>query len=123
MVICVFGTRYRPDADREAEAQLMADLFDELSTVPGVISYHTYRADDGEEVGLIRFESREALRAWRDNATHRAAWPRADEFFESFFIQNCETFGEYSWKRGVRSEADLAPAFRDSPANLARTDR
>jgi quinol monooxygenase YgiN len=120
VVICFFGTRYRPDADREAEARLMDELFEELRTVPGVISYHAYRAEDGEEVGLIRFESRQALRAWRDNPRHQSVWPRADEFFESFFIQNCETFAEYSWERGIRSEADLAPAFRDSAANLAR---
>jgi heme-degrading monooxygenase HmoA len=71
MVICVFGVTYREDADLELEAHLTRKMADAASKTPGFISYKSYRADDGDEVGLIRFVSREALKAWRDNTAHR----------------------------------------------------
>ena len=51
-----------------------------LYAMPGFIGYHVYTSEDGEELGVIRFETREALDAWRDDPTHRAAWRRATEF-------------------------------------------
>ncbi|MBV9005738.1 MAG: antibiotic biosynthesis monooxygenase [Solirubrobacterales bacterium] len=68
---------------------------------PGFIGYHLYTSDDGEELGVIRFETREALDAWRDDPTHRAAWRRAGEFYTEFWVQNCETFREYVWRGGA----------------------
>jgi hypothetical protein len=55
MVICLFGQRYRPGADPEEEARLGAELLRELERLPGFISYHSYVAEDGEVLGVIRF--------------------------------------------------------------------
>jgi heme-degrading monooxygenase HmoA len=90
---------------------------------PGFIAYHSYTAADGEALGVIRFETREALEAWRDDLTHRAIWPRATEFYEEFWIQNCDTYREYLWRDGRRQEADMTTMFRQADANLARTPR
>jgi hypothetical protein len=49
-----------------------------------------YAAEDGEELGVIRFTTRDDLEAWRDDPTHRAAWRRASAFYTEFWVQNCE---------------------------------
>ena len=116
MVICLFGQRYRPGADLEEEARLGAELLRELERLPGFISYHSYVAEDGEVLGVIRFESREALDDWRDNEIHRAVWNRAAEFYEEFWIQNGDTYREYRWAEGKRHDENLTERFRSERA-------
>jgi antibiotic biosynthesis monooxygenase (ABM) superfamily enzyme len=117
MVISLFGLRERVGADTEAEKALIAELLAKAREQPGFIGYHIYASEDGEELGVIRFETREALDAWRDDPTHRAAWQRAQEFYAEFWGQNCETFREYVWRDGQHVDLDLAGRFRSAPAN------
>ena len=121
MVICLYGLRARDGADRQAEEDLFAELLAKARSKPGFIGYHVYTAEDREELGVIRFETREALDAWRDDPTHRAAWERAGEFYAEFWVQKCETFREYVWREGQHVEEDLADRLRSEPANLAST--
>jgi heme-degrading monooxygenase HmoA len=114
MVICLFGMRYRDDADLDTEARLAERLYEELASLPGFISYHHYSADDGELLGVVRFASREALEAWRDSAAHRATWPDAGSFYSEFWIQDCDTYREYEWVGGTRSDVDLRERFAAS---------
>jgi heme-degrading monooxygenase HmoA len=114
MVISLFGVKMRDDVDLDEEARLTALLYDELRTTPGFISWDTYLAAEGHVLGVVRFNSRASLQAWRDNQTHRSAWRRAAEFFEAFWVQNCETFREYAWEQGRHYERDLESGFRTS---------
>jgi heme-degrading monooxygenase HmoA len=98
MVICLFGTRYKAGWDRDLETSLDAMLLEALREVDGFISFHTNGADDGEVLGVIRFETRDALEAWRDNPTHRSVWHHAPEFYDYFWIQNADTYREYGWR-------------------------
>jgi heme-degrading monooxygenase HmoA len=119
MVICLFGQRYREDADLREEARLGGELLRELQKLPGFISYHGYTAEDGEVLGVIRFESREALEEWRNNPVHQAVWGRAIEFYEEFWIQNSETYREYVWADGARHDQDLTDRFRAENAQAS----
>ena len=119
MVICLYGLRQRQVADQEAEADLFAELLAMARAKPGFIGYHVYGSEDGEELGVIRFETREALDSWRDDPSHREAWERATEFYAEFWVQNCETFREYLWRDGRHVDGSLAARFRSEPANLA----
>jgi heme-degrading monooxygenase HmoA len=119
MVICLYGLRQRDTAASQAEEELFTELLAKARSKPGFIGYHLYKSDEGEELGVIRFETREALDAWRDDPTHRAAWERAKEFYTEFWVQNCETFRDYVWREGEHLDGDLARRFRFDPANLA----
>jgi heme-degrading monooxygenase HmoA len=119
MVICLYGLRSRDGKDDEAEEDLFAELMAKARSRPGFIGYHLYAGEDGEELGVIRFETREALDAWRDDPAHQAAWRRASEFYTEFWIQNCETFREYLWRDGRHVDEGLASRFRSDAANLA----
>jgi heme-degrading monooxygenase HmoA len=112
MVLCLFGLRYRRDANLEAEADLAGRLLRELEAQPGFISYHQYSGEDGEMLGVVRFESPAALERWRDNQLHRSAWGRASEFYEEFWIQDAETYREYDWADSKRHDRDLSARFR-----------
>jgi heme-degrading monooxygenase HmoA len=63
VVICLFGTRYAADRDADVENWLDTVLLKALSQLDGFISFHLYEAADGEVLGVIRFDSREALEA------------------------------------------------------------
>jgi heme-degrading monooxygenase HmoA len=121
MVVCLYGLRARGDADRQAEARLFDELLAVARSRPGFIGYHVYASEDGEELGVIRFETREALQAWRDDPTHQAAWSCAKAFYTEFWVQNCETFREYRWHDGEHVDEDLTARFCSDQANLAKT--
>jgi heme-degrading monooxygenase HmoA len=119
MVICLYGLSRRAGADPDADSDLFAELLVKARSMPGFIGYHVYISEGGEELGVIRFETREALDAWRDDPTHRGAWDRAREFYTEFWVQNCETFREYVWREGQHNDGRLDDRFRGEPANLA----
>jgi heme-degrading monooxygenase HmoA len=94
----------REGADLERE--LVRRMAEAASRKPGFIWYKSYVAADGDEIGIIRFESREALKAWRNDPAHRAAWHEAPDFYREFWVQNCEVFEEYVWVDGVHHDRD-----------------
>ncbi|MEV8569738.1 antibiotic biosynthesis monooxygenase [Streptomyces sp. NPDC051322] len=119
MIICLFGVTYRNGHSRELERSLDTMLQPQLGAIPGFLSLHTYTATSGEVLGVVRFTTHEALEAWRNDAVHRSVWKHAPEIYESFWIQNCETYREYYWirTRGRTSE-DMNQRFERDPANL-----
>ncbi len=118
MVLTVFGTTFRKDADFEREAHLSRRMAEVASRMPGFISYKSYVAPDGDEIGIIRFESREALKAWRDNPAHRGAWGEAPNFYHEFWVQNCEVFDDYVWTDGVHVDRDQRDRFQMTPEQV-----
>lgn len=118
MVLCVFGVTWKEGADLEREAQLSRRMAEVVSGRPGFISYKSYVADDGDEIGIIRFESREALKAWRDDPAHREAWKEAPDFYHEFWVQNCEVFDDYVWIDGVHHDRDQRERFQMTPEEV-----
>jgi heme-degrading monooxygenase HmoA len=121
VIICLYGLRSRSGVESDDEDKIFAELLGLARLQPGFIGYHLYTAEDGEELGVIRFETRAALDAWRDDPAHRASWERAREFYTEFWVQNCETFREYLWRDGRHVEQSLGDRFRSEQANLAQT--
>ena len=118
MILTVFGTRGRDGADWEREARLSRRMAEIVSRRPGFISYKSYVASDGEEVGIIRFESRDALKSWRDDIAHRGAWQEAPNFYHEFWVQNCEVFDDYVWTDGVHVDIDQRERFQMTPEQV-----
>ena len=68
--------------------------------------------DDGEEVGVIRFDSRESLDKWLHEGEQLAAHAGASEFYESFWVEDAETYREYAWQHGGHADAaDVTSLF------------
>jgi len=91
MVIVLIHTQMQPDSDRAAYDKLNARMFEIVQSMPGFIGASGYASPNGEDIGMIRFESLEALRAWRDHPEHLVAQQRGkSEFYASYRIEVCE---------------------------------
>ena len=112
MIVTVFGTTWREGGDAEREVKLSRRMAEIVSGQPGFISYKSYVAPDGDEIGIIRFESREALKTWRDNPAHRGAWKEGPQFYREFWVQNCEVIEDYVWIDGVHHDGDQRDRFQ-----------
>jgi heme-degrading monooxygenase HmoA len=90
MVIVLFGNQMREGADL-AEYEARSARMNELARqMPGFISVKDYTSvkgyttPDGDEVVIARFESREALDAWRFHPEHVATQRKGrEEYYES----------------------------------------
>jgi heme-degrading monooxygenase HmoA len=73
VVIRLFGgIRVRPGME-DRERQLAKKFSSAVETMPGFISRSTYPAAGGEEVGVVRFDSRESLDNWAREGEQLAA--------------------------------------------------
>ena len=99
MIVALFRSRLRDDADVEEYKKLSAEMVELVSSLPGFISYQLYRGADGEALTVANFESEEAVSAWRQLAGHRAAQQRGrKEFYQTYSVQVCTTSWEYEWE-------------------------
>jgi heme-degrading monooxygenase HmoA len=101
MVVTVFLSRLRPE--HAGEYAEMADRMRELAKgMAGFVSFKTFRAQDGERVSIIEFESEETLRAWRDHPEHRKAQELGrSAFYAELQIQVCSVIRRYGFKHSA----------------------
>lgn len=111
MVITIFGNTVVKAGKEEEEAKLADKLGAILRQMPGFISSKTYAAEDGEEIGIVRFDSRQSLDGWVHEGVHGAAQKIANEYYETFWVQTAETYREYTWENGNRTDGDLTDLF------------
>jgi heme-degrading monooxygenase HmoA len=91
MVVALFLTRLRADADTAAYGALGERMVELVQQSPGFDSMEFYSSDDGAELMIARFESREALDAWRANPEHLEAQRAGRErFFAQYRIEICD---------------------------------
>lgn len=98
MIVTVFKSRLRKNADEEAMEQLGQYMYELASDMPGFVSYKDYMASDGEIVTIVEFETLENVAAWREHPEHKVAQERGrTEFFSQYHIQVCTTVRDYSF--------------------------
>ena len=111
MIVVLFSATPRGDLDLEDYQRASARMRELVATVPGFISYNSYRAEDGETVALVRFDSEEALDAWRFHPEHREAQDKGRRFYyQEYWVQVCSTLREYRFP-GNGHDRDLRTAF------------
>lgn len=99
MIITVFRSKLDPTkADAYGTmAKTMAEL---VSDMPGLISYKTFEAKDGERVTIVEFENEESHNAWRDHPKHQKAMELGKTtFYEEYKVQVCELKRQSAHKR------------------------
>ncbi len=101
MVVILFEIEERPEVEGpeyKAASKRMNEL---VRSMPGFISSEDYTGEDGKELSIVRFESLEALEAWRKHPEHLRTQKRGrDEFYESYHVQVLAPVREYTFKRG-----------------------
>jgi len=96
MVVVVFRSRIREDADIAA-LELVGERMGELArAMPGFISYKDFASGDGEYVSIVEFADFDTLRAWRQHPEHREVQERSRrEFMSEYHIQVCTPVRDY----------------------------
>ena len=100
MILTVFRSRLRADADMNAVAALGERIHELAVAMPGFVSYKDYTAEDGENVTVVEFASEAEQLAWRNQAEHAEAQERGRrEFFAEYQIQVCRVERAYRYNR------------------------
>lgn len=99
MIVTVFRTRVRPDADLDELTALGGRMYEIASSMRGFVSYKDFAAEDGEFVSIVEFESLDTLRAWREHPEHvRAQQLGKSTYFSEYHIQVCDSVRDYSFR-------------------------
>jgi heme-degrading monooxygenase HmoA len=102
MVLVVFGTKMRDDADLDEYARHSRLMNELVKQIPGFISIKGFVGEDGEQISIARFESDDAVKAWRSHPEHLLTQRRAREsFYASYWVQVCQTVRDYEWAFGT----------------------
>ena len=90
MVIVVFRTRVKPQADLEKLNALNQKMVGLVSKMPGFLSMKDFSAQDGEFLVIAEFDSLESVDAWKVHPEHLDAQRRGrEEFFADYRILVC----------------------------------
>ena len=98
MIVVIFTTKLRADADLEEYNRWAEHMYELVQQNPGFISVSSYSEPDRGEVTIARFASEEALKEWRTYPEHLKAQELGrSTFYESYWIQVCTTVREYEF--------------------------
>lgn len=98
MVVVVFRITLRADIDVAEYERTGTRMVELVSGIPGFLGMD-YAETDGGELLVARFESHEALAAWRNQPEHREAQRRGrEQFFEHYRIEVCEPVRAYEFR-------------------------
>lgn len=81
MEIVLFRIRTREDINQEEYQRAFARMLELVSQVPGFVGIEGFAGEDGSELAVARFESLEAIAAWRDQPEHVRTRRRGREEF------------------------------------------
>lgn len=103
MVTIIFRSRLRPENHTEYE-QVAARIAALARTMPGLVDFKTFAADDGERVTLAEFDTLGNARAWAEHPEHLEA-PRLgrERFYAAYRVQVCENVRAYNFADGRRT--------------------
>ncbi|HEY7538263.1 MAG TPA: antibiotic biosynthesis monooxygenase [Gaiellaceae bacterium] len=100
MVVVVFTITLRDDLPTDEYEQTGARMVELVSALPGFLGMD-YAATDGGELLVARFESHDALKAWREHPEHRRAQQLGRErYFARYRIEVCDEVRSYEFEAG-----------------------
>lgn len=100
MEIVLFRIRTREDLDVEEYTAAFEQMLEKVAEIPGFVGIDGFTGEDGSELAMARFESTDAIAAWRDQPDHVATRRRGrEEFFESYEITIATVHRHYDWVR------------------------
>ena len=99
MVLVLFRSKLTAQASDDYEA--MADeMLARARTMAGFVDFKSFRADDGERLSVIRWESQDTLRAWTDDLRHVVAQRLGREkWYDYFRVEVAEVVRSYGFDR------------------------
>lgn len=90
----VIFTSVRTDGDN-GYGETAKHMLALASEQPGFLGFETARQEIG--ISVSYWTSLEAIKAWKDNATHRQAQSRTKDWYENFRVRVCRVEREYGF--------------------------
>ena len=98
MEIVLFRIRPRQDVDEAEYGQAYERMVDLVQAIDGFVSVEEFTGADGSELAVARFESTEAIDAWREQPEHVRTRERGrEEFFAAYNITIATVHKQYGW--------------------------
>lgn len=106
VVLVLLETKKLPGTDGNPRYRaLLNQMHAILESLPGYISTLDFPGRDGSEVNLVRFESLEALEAWRNHPEHQAAQREGRrDFYDWYRVEVFTSVRDYSFDRNHSSQ-------------------
>jgi heme-degrading monooxygenase HmoA len=115
MIVSVGGSAVKQGLSpqmRAEEERMTAEIDALVRSMPGFISMKDYESEDGEWITVLRFETQEDLLRFKEHPIHVGYQKLVLDYYDSFWVQNAETFREYVFQDGKRTSGDLSWMFR-----------
>src|SRR2546428_10501370 len=99
MVLVVFGTKMRDNADLEEYARHQQRMRELVQETPGFISIKGFVGEDAGEISIARVESDDGVKLGRSHPEHLLTQRRAREaVYAAYWAQVSKTIPDYTWK-------------------------
>jgi len=90
----VIFTSVRQDGDN-GYSETAKQMLELASAQPGFLGFETARQEIG--ISVSYWATPEAIKAWKENVTHRQAQSRATDWYKSFRVRVCRVEREYGF--------------------------
>lgn len=90
----VIFTSVRTEGDNDY-AEMARRMVELASEQPGFLGFETARQEIG--ISVSYWSSHEAIRAWKENASHREVQNRAKDWYKCFRVRVCRVEREYGF--------------------------
>jgi heme-degrading monooxygenase HmoA len=90
----VIFTSVRHDSDN-GYAETAKQMLELASKQPGFLGFETARQEIG--ISVSYWSTPEAIKAWKENVTHRQAQNRAKDWYKAFRVRVCRVEREYGF--------------------------
>ena len=88
MILLVYRIVLRDEAARAAHDDMDARVDAVAAATPGYLGRELFQVGPLETLGLLRFESEEAVTAWKTHADHQTAHVRGvEELYRSYRVE------------------------------------
>jgi heme-degrading monooxygenase HmoA len=105
MIIVLFRSMMTEQAGEDYKA-MAEEMLERARTMPGFVDFKTFRAEDGERLSVIHWESQETLRAWSADLRHVVAQRLGREkWYRYFHLEVAEVSRSYGFDREAKSKA------------------
>jgi heme-degrading monooxygenase HmoA len=109
MVVVLFHIKLREDADTDEYEIASGRMVELASSIPGFLGIEGFTGEDGSELAVARFDSDDAVRAWRNHPEHLQTQEQGRaEFFAAYDITVAEVTRTYEWSaRAISATSTL----------------
>jgi heme-degrading monooxygenase HmoA len=117
MYVAIFRMRYREGVQPSDiyDLSLNPEIVNDFCGLEGFISWDIFAsmAKDGSFVMLMRFETLEAIRAWRNHPSHTPLILLGPEKLDFYDVQITEVVRDYAWEDGAYIPTPLDSYYRE----------